>query len=41
MKENNIIKFEIYLASNLREKLKKDPNIKIINIRGFGYKLIC
>ena len=27
--------------SKLRKKLKKDPNIQIINIRGFGYKLIC
>jgi DNA-binding response OmpR family regulator len=27
--------------SKLRKKLKKDENIKIINIRGFGYKLIC
>jgi DNA-binding response OmpR family regulator len=27
--------------SKLRKKLKKDTNIQIINIRGFGYKLIC
>jgi DNA-binding response OmpR family regulator len=27
--------------TKLRKKLKKDPNIQIINIRGFGYKLIC
>lgn len=27
--------------SKLRKKLKKDPNIQIVNIRGFGYKLIC
>ncbi len=27
--------------SKIRKKLKKDPNIQIINIRGFGYKLIC
>jgi DNA-binding response OmpR family regulator len=27
--------------SKLRKKLKKDPDIQIINIRGFGYKLIC
>ncbi len=27
--------------SKLRKKLKKDSNIKILNIRGFGYKLIC
>lgn len=27
--------------SKLRKKLKKDCNIQIINIRGFGYKLIC
>ncbi len=26
--------------SKLRKKLKKDPQIQIINIRGFGYKLI-
>ena len=27
--------------SKLRKKLKKDENIQIINIRGFGYKLMC
>lgn len=27
--------------SKLRKKLKKDESIQIINIRGFGYKLIC
>jgi DNA-binding response OmpR family regulator len=27
--------------SKLRKKLKKDPNIQILNVRGFGYKLIC
>ena len=27
--------------SKLRKKLKKDEDIQILNIRGFGYKLIC
>lgn len=27
--------------SKLRKKLNNDKNIQIINIRGFGYKLIC
>ena len=27
--------------SKLRKKLKKDSNIQILNVRGFGYKLIC
>jgi len=27
--------------TRLRKKLKQDPNIKIINIRGQGYKLMC
>ena len=27
--------------SKLRKKLKKDTNIQILNVRGFGYKLIC
>ena len=27
--------------SKLRKKLKKDTNIQIVNIRGYGYKLIC
>lgn len=27
--------------SKLRKKLKEDANIQIVNIRGFGYKLIC
>ncbi|KAB5484484.1 response regulator transcription factor [Flagellimonas hadalis] len=26
--------------SNLRKKLKKDPEVRIVNIRGIGYKLI-
>ena len=26
--------------SKLRKKLQQDPNIQIINVRGFGYKLI-
>ncbi|CAL2102114.1 Transcriptional regulatory protein RprY [Tenacibaculum sp. 190130A14a] len=27
--------------SKLRKKLKQDENIQIINVRGYGYKLIC
>jgi DNA-binding response OmpR family regulator len=27
--------------SKLRKKLKLDPNIQIINVRGLGYKLVC
>ena len=27
--------------SKLRKKLKNDENIQILNVRGFGYKLIC
>jgi DNA-binding response OmpR family regulator len=27
--------------TKLRKKLKKDQSIKILNVRGFGYKLIC
>ena len=27
--------------TKLRKKLKQDDNIKIVNVRGFGYKLIC
>lgn len=27
--------------TKLRKKLKKDENIQILNVRGFGYKLIC
>lgn len=27
--------------TKLRKKLKQDPNIQIINIRGLGYKLLC
>lgn len=27
--------------SRLRKKLKKDKSIQIVNIRGYGYKLIC
>jgi len=27
--------------TKLRKKLKADPNVQIINVRGFGYKLVC
>jgi len=27
--------------SKLRKKLKKDTSIQIINVRGYGYKLVC
>ncbi|MBT8267800.1 MAG: response regulator transcription factor [Bacteroidia bacterium] len=27
--------------SKLRKKLKEDESVKIVNVRGFGYKLIC
>lgn len=27
--------------TKLRKKLKQDPNISIINVRGYGYKLVC
>ncbi len=27
--------------TKLRKKLKKDENVQILNVRGFGYKLIC
>jgi len=27
--------------SKLRKKLKRDPSVEIVNVRGFGYKLIC
>ena len=27
--------------TKLRKKLAKDPTIEIINVRGFGYKLLC
>lgn len=27
--------------SKLRKKLKKDSSIQILNVRGFGYKMIC
>lgn len=27
--------------TKLRKKLKEDPNVSIVNVRGYGYKLIC
>ncbi len=27
--------------SKLRKKLKQDDSVQIINVRGFGYKLVC
>ena len=35
----NTRSFNVFIVK-LRKKLSKDPNIKIINIRGVGYKLI-
>lgn len=31
---------DVYITK-LRKKLNADPNVEIVNIRGFGYKLIC
>jgi DNA-binding response OmpR family regulator len=31
---------DVYITK-LRKKLEEDKNIEVINIRGFGYKLIC
>lgn len=31
---------DVYITK-LRKKLQKDPQIEIVNIRGYGYKLIC
>lgn len=31
---------DVYIT-RLRKKLKNDPRVEILNIRGFGYKLIC
>lgn len=28
-------------VSKLRKKLQADPSVEIINVRGFGYKLVC
>lgn len=27
--------------TKLRKKLSKDPEVKILNVRGYGYKLVC
>ena len=27
--------------TKLRKKLKLDENVQIVNVRGYGYKLIC
>lgn len=31
---------DVYITK-LRKKLKQDENLQILNVRGFGYKLIC
>ncbi|NNK83386.1 MAG: response regulator transcription factor [Flavobacteriaceae bacterium] len=31
---------DVYITK-LRKKLKQDENLQIVNVRGFGYKLIC
>jgi len=27
--------------TKLRKKLQQDKNVQILNVRGYGYKLIC
>lgn len=36
----NTRNMDVYIT-RLRAKLKGDPSVEIVNIRGFGYKLIC
>lgn len=36
----NTRNMDVYIT-RLRGKLKNDPSVEIVNIRGFGYKLIC
>ena len=36
----NTRNMDVYIT-RLRNKLKDDPAVEIVNIRGFGYKLIC
>ena len=36
----NTRNMDVYIT-RLRSKLKDDPAVEIVNIRGFGYKLIC
>jgi two-component system response regulator TrcR len=36
----NARNMDVYI-SKLRKKLLNDPSVEIVNIRGFGYKLIC
>ena len=36
----NTRNMDVYIT-RLRSKLKGDPAVEIVNIRGFGYKLIC
>lgn len=36
----NTRNMDVYIT-RLRKKLQNDPTVEIVNIRGFGYKLIC
>lgn len=36
----NTRNMDVYIT-RLRAKLKNDPSVEIVNIRGYGYKLIC
>ncbi|WNB18301.1 response regulator transcription factor [Marivirga arenosa] len=36
----NARSMDVYI-SKLRKKLEKDPDLQILNIRGYGYKLVC
>lgn len=36
----NTRNMDVYITK-LRNKLKADPAVEIVNVRGFGYKLIC
>lgn len=36
----NTRNMDVYITK-LRTRLKKDPSVEIVNVRGYGYKLIC
>ena len=36
----NTRNMDVYITK-LRKKLKEDTSVEIVNVRGFGYKLIC
>ena len=41
LNKEHIAKYSKKWRDDNKQKLKEDQNIQIVNVRGYGYKLIC